>query len=82
MERTGAAYNLTRVMNLVLDQAADGCDRGLRPSRSWLLTDLPGKGVFTRPRLNEDFQLLTQNLSRQSGGSSYRDQYYVSPIGR
>src|SRR5947199_2075759 len=31
-------------------QAADGCDRGLRPIRSWLLTDFPGKGVFTRPR--------------------------------
>jgi hypothetical protein len=32
------------------NQAADGCDRGLRPSRSCLLIDSPRKGVFTRPR--------------------------------
>jgi hypothetical protein len=30
------AYNLTRVMNIV---GTNGCDRGLRPNRSWLLTD-------------------------------------------
>jgi hypothetical protein len=35
------AYNLTRVMNIV--GAADGCDRGLRPNRSWLLTDFLGR---------------------------------------
>ena len=26
------------------------CNRGLRPNRSWQLTDFPGIGVFTRPR--------------------------------
>ena len=44
------AYNLTRVMNIVGTKPLMRCDRGLRPSRSWLLTDSPGNGVFTRPR--------------------------------
>jgi len=36
--------------NAAIAVLSDGCDRGLRPNRSWLLSDLPGKGVFTRPR--------------------------------
>jgi len=28
------------------DQAADGCDRGLRLNRSWLLTDFPGRAFL------------------------------------
>jgi hypothetical protein len=28
----------------------------LRPNRSWLLTNFPGKGVFTRPRPNCDIE--------------------------
>src|SRR5438477_3268577 len=39
-------------------QAADGCDRGLRPIRSWLLTDFPGKGVFTWPRPKGDIRAI------------------------
>jgi hypothetical protein len=44
------------------DQAADGCDRGLRPTRSWHLTDLPGKGFYTaKPSRPREFhpELLT-----------------------
>jgi hypothetical protein len=31
--------------------------RTVRPNRSWLLTDFPGKGVFTRPRPGADIAL-------------------------
>jgi hypothetical protein len=39
------------------DQAGDGRDRSLRPHRSWLLPDFPGKGVFTRPRPVSDLAI-------------------------
>jgi hypothetical protein len=52
------AYNLTRVMNIVGSKPLMACDRGLRPSRSWLLTDFPGKRVFTRPRPFSDIHEL------------------------
>jgi hypothetical protein len=56
------AYNLTRVMNIIRDQAADGCDRGLRPSRSCLLIDSSRKGVFTRPRPEADVRRVAPPL--------------------
>src|SRR4051812_20040754 len=47
---SGTAFSHSQGHEHRWDQAADGCDRGLRPNRSWLLTDFPAKGVFTRPR--------------------------------
>ena len=44
------------------DQAVDGCDRGLRPNSSWLLTDLPGRDVFTRPRPKADIRASRRAL--------------------
>ena len=48
------AYNLTRVDEHRRDQAADRCDRGLRPSRSWLLTDFLGRAFLHGQDPNAD----------------------------
>ena len=49
MALTVLAYNLTRVMNIVGTKPLVAAI-SLRPNRSRLLADFPGKGVFTRPR--------------------------------
>lgn len=48
----------TVVFNLLhwLHRLSACCDRGLRPNRSWLLSNLPGKGVFARPRPKADLK--------------------------
>jgi hypothetical protein len=44
--RRFVAYNVTRVMNIVGTKPLMACDLGLRPNRSWLLTDLPEQRIF------------------------------------
>ena len=64
------AYNLTRVMNIRRDQAADRCDRGLRPNRSWLLTE---GGCF--------YTAKTHTGSRPLGnGMSFSDVVIKNPV--
>jgi hypothetical protein len=49
------------------DQAADGCDRGLKPNRSWHLTDLPAGGVFYTAKTQNGHDVQNLPLAEEAG---------------
>ena len=62
------AYNLTTGHEHRRDQAADGCDRGLRPNQSWLRTSTSLQGCFYTAKTHKRHRLASLSLAQGGCG--------------